>query len=51
MFNCNTKNKINIYTSKQKTKTNDLMVKGQLFLIEDFQLLNIEGTREGEKHH
>ena len=34
--------------SKLMTKTNDVMVKGQLFLT-DFQLLNLERTREVEK--
>ena len=36
--------------SKLMTKTNVLMVRGQLFLEEDFQLWNLEGTREIEKH-
>lgn len=32
------------------TKTNYLIVKRQLFLEEDVQLWNLEGTREVEKH-
>lgn len=51
MLNFNTKNKINIYMSKLIETNNRMVEKGQLFLTEDFQLINLKRTREIEKHH